>query len=202
MSLLKTCFAPSDQKNVDLLKLTYQNRPNKNLIPSGTVTFLRFIILPGGHSDPSQGWTNGLATVSKTGSVYIRAECSVTDGRHIGKKFEIRIGLKSPKGPWWRKRGRELILNILNSKHALSKSENSEKALRCRRLKSLKDLDGSKFQAKIKIAKDFKGYEINEIDEVIIPQDSDIEVHSPRLRQTDLTSKLTAAVSAPMWMRE
>ena len=56
--------------------------------------------------------------------------------------------------------------------------------------------------AKIKIAKDFKGYEINEIDEVIIPQDSDIEVHSPRLRQTDLTSKLTAAVSAPMWMRE
>ena len=175
---------------------------NKNLIPSGTIAFLRLIILPGGHSDPSQGWTNGLATVSKTGSVYIRAECSVTEGRHIGQKFEIRIGLKSPKGPWWRKRGRELILNILNSKHALSKSENSEKALRCRRLKSLKDLDGSKFQAKIKIAKDYKGYEVNEIDEVIIPEDSNIEVHSPRLRQTDLTSKLTAAVSAPMWMRE
>jgi len=175
---------------------------NKNLIPSGTVAFLRLVILPGGHSDPSQGWTNGLATVSKTGSVYIRAECSVTEGRQIGQKFEIRIGLKSPKGPWWRKRGRELILNILNSKHALSKSENSEKALRCRRLKSLKDLDGSKFQAKIKIAKDYKGYKVNEIDEVIIPEDSNIEVHSPRLRQTDLTSKLTAAVSAPMWMRE
>jgi hypothetical protein len=66
----------------------------------------------------------------------------------------------------------------------------------------LKDLDGSKFQAKIKIAKDYKGYKVNEIDEVIIPEDSNIEVHPPRLRQTDLTSKLTAAVSAPMWMRE
>ena len=175
---------------------------NKNLIPSGTVAFLRLRILPGGHSDPSQGWTNGLATVSQTGSVYIRAECSVTEGRHIGKKFEIRIGLKSPKGPWWRKRGRELILNILNSKHALSKSENSEKAIRCRRLKSLKDLDGSKFQAKINITKDYKGYEVNEIKEIIILEDSIIVVHSPRLRQTDLTSKLTAAVSAPMWMRE
>ena len=175
---------------------------NRNLIPSGTVVFLRLIILPGGHSDPSQGWTNGLATISKTGSVYIRAECSVTEGRHIGKKFEIRIGLKSPKGPWWRKRGRELILNILNSKHALSKNDNSEKALRCRRLKSLKDLDGSKFQAKINITKDYKGYEVNEIKEIIILEDSIIVVHSPRLRQTDLTSKLTAAVIAPMWMRE
>ena len=175
---------------------------NKSLIPSGTVALLRLTILPGGHSDPSQGWTNGLATVSKTGSVYIRAECSVTEGRHIGKKFEVTIGLKSSKGPWWRKRGRGLILNILNSKHALSKSENSEKALRGRRLKSFKDLDGSKFQAKIKIAKDYKGYEVNEIDEVIIPEDSKIEGHSPRLRQTDLTSKLTASASAPMWMRE
>jgi len=84
----------------------------------------------------------------------------------------------------------------------LSKSENSEKALRCRRLKSLEDLDGSKFQAKIKITKDYKGFEVNEIDDVIIPDDRNIEVHSSRLRQTDLTSKLTAAVSAPMWMRE
>ena len=175
---------------------------NQNLIPSGTVAFLKLIILPGGHSDPSQGWTNGLATVSKTGSVFIRAECSVTEGRHIGKKFEVRIGLKSPKGPWWRKRSRELILDILNSKHALPKNENSEKALRSRRLKSLKDLDGSKFQAKIKIVKDYRGFEINEIDAVIIPEDMETDLHSPRLRQADLTSKLTAAVSPPMWMRD
>ena len=174
---------------------------HKNLIPAGTVTFLKLIILPGGHDDPSQGWSNGLATVSSTGSVYIRAECSVIEGRHIGKKFEIRIGLKSPKGPWWRKRGRELILGILNSKHELAKNENSAKALLGRRLKSLKELDGSKFQANIKISKDYRGYDINEIDEVILPNDRETEIQSPRLRQTDLTTKLTSEANAPMWMR-
>ena len=175
---------------------------NRNLIPSGTVACLRLIMLPGGHSDPSQGWTNGLATLSKTGSVFIRAECSVTEGRHIGKKFEIRIGLKSPKGPWWRKRGRELILDILNSKNSLPRNDNSENARSSRRLNSLKDLDSTKFQAKIRIAKDYKGVEINEIDTVIIPEDLEPDLYSSRLRQADLTSKLTEAVSLPMWIRD
>ena len=76
----------------------------KKLIPNGTVASLRITIIPGGHNDPSQGWTDGLTTLAKTGSVYLKVQYRITQGKYSNHKFTSTIGLKSPKGPWWRKR--------------------------------------------------------------------------------------------------
>jgi hypothetical protein len=175
---------------------------SKKLIPTGTIVPIRLAILTGGYNDPSQGWTEGYATASDGGSIYLRVELSVIDGRYTGIKFRSVIGLKSPKGPYWRKRGRALITNILNSSADLASNDFSEKARKYRRLKSLGEINGIKLCARVKTIKDQNGNLKNEIDEVIISESDSSTLKVAKLRQTDLTSKLTASVAQPIWMMD
>ena len=170
------------------------------LMPSGAIVPLRLSILQGGYNDPSQGWTDGLATASQSGSIYLRVKYFVPEGPHSRKEFKSTIGLKSPKGPWWRKKGRGLVIDILNSKYNLAADDFSTKAIQLRRIKSLKDLDGLKFVARIKTVRDQNDNLINEIDAIILRPNLNEGIEVARLRQTDLTAKLTSAVSKPMWM--
>ena len=170
------------------------------LIPSGAIVPLRLSILQGGYNDPSQGWTDGLATVSQSGSIYLKVKYFVPEGPHSRKEFRSTIGLKSPKGPWWRKKGRDFVTDILNSKYNLAADDFSTKAIKLRRLKSLKELNGLKFVARIKTVRDQNNNLVNEIDTIILRPSLNDGTKVARLRQTDLTARLTAAVSKPMWM--
>ena len=174
----------------------------KKLIPDGTVASLRITIIPGGHNDPSQGWTDGLATLAKTGSVYLKVQYRITQGKYSNNKFTSTIGLKSPKGPWWRKKGRNLIIAALNSGYKLGSEDKSAKAKSNRRLRSLSDLNGLAFTARIKTVEDQNGNVVNDIDGIVVPKEAINTGGVARLRQTDLTAKLTAVASDPMWMLE
>lgn len=170
------------------------------LIPNGTLTNLRITILPGGHDDPSQGWTDGLTTIAKSGSIYLKVQFRVSKGEYANNKFTSTIGLKSSKGPWWRKKGRELITGILNSSSNIASLDKSSGAKRRRRLKSLRDISGLEILARVKTVKDQNGFMVNDIDEIIIPKEGANTDENAKLRQTDLTAKLTAATANPMWM--
>jgi hypothetical protein len=174
----------------------------KYLIPDGTTAKVKLRILPGGYNDASQGWTEGFASLARSGSIYLNVEYSVVEGIHAGKKFSSIIGLKSPKGPWWRKKGRNLILAILNAKSGFPANDYSENALQARRLDSLKMLNNIQFLARIKAIKDKNDYMVNEIDKVIEPNSLDHPDEPPRLRQRELTSNLNKAGDGPLWMQD
>ncbi|MDE0784734.1 MAG: hypothetical protein OSB34_16350 [Planktomarina sp.] len=174
---------------------------SNKLVPAGKVVKLKLGIRRGNYNDLSQGWTDGYATKASTGSIYLNVEYSVTDGVYEGRKIFSQIGLNSPKGPWWRRRGRLLILSILNSAHCFSPNDLSKKALTARRLGSFKDFDGIEFSARIKVVKNQKGQLQNDIDEPIVPDTSDTHFAQPRLKQKDVTSKLTQVVAGPIWMQ-
>ena len=72
----------------------------KKLIPNGTAASLRITIIPSGHNDPSQGWTDGLTTLAQTGSVCLKFQYRITQGKYSNNKVTSTIGLKSLKGPW------------------------------------------------------------------------------------------------------
>jgi len=170
------------------------------LIPNGSVVQLEMSILNGGHNDPSQGWTDNCASKSESGSIYLRVEYAVIKGPYANVKFRSSIGLKSPKGPWWRKRGREFIIQLLNYKHNLSASDLSINARQMRRLKNFADLNGTRFTAKIKNSRDHNDTIVNEIDEIVLPETINNEANPIGLRQRDLTQKLTSAETGPMWL--
>jgi hypothetical protein len=92
-------------------------------------------------------------------------------------------------------------LSILNSAHCFSPNDLSKKALTARRLGSFKDIDGIEFSARIKVVKNQKGQLQNDIDEPIVPDTSDTHFAQPRLKQKDVTSKLTQVVAGPIWMQ-
>lgn len=173
----------------------------RNLIPDGTTSKVKLRIIPGGYNDPSQGLTDGIASQAQTGSIYLKVEYSIVQGKYAGKKFNSIIGLKSPKGPWWRKKGRAFIIDILNARSGFPANDYSKNALKARRIDSLKMLNGIEFLARIKVIRDKNNYLNNEIDAVIVPTDLDTANETPRLRQRELTSNLIKAEAGPMWMQ-
>jgi hypothetical protein len=175
---------------------------SSHLIPENTVATLRLKLLPGGYNDPSQGWLEGVATKASSGSIYLRFQCEVQSGEHRAKTFYTIIGLHSPKGNFWRKMGRQRILDLLNSQAGIANDDYSDQAMRYRRLRSLNDLNGLKFNAVITIKKDQNGKLINDIGKIISTENEGTSSQRRRLRQTDLTAKLTQAETKPMWLTD
>ena len=54
--------------------------------------------------------------------------------------------------------------------------------------------------ARLKTVEDQNGNLVNDIDEIIVPNEAINTGELARLGQTDLTAKLTAVVSKPMWI--
>jgi len=180
-----------------------------NILPDGSVVQVKLKIKPGGYNDFKFGWTDGMASEGKAGAIYLDCEFSVLSPPQVGKKFFSLIGLHSPKGPWWGNKGRELIRGILNSTNDISDQDRSVEAISVRRLKSLKDLDGAVFHAKVKAVKGDDGRWKNEFDTAVV---KDGIVERPDADKKDLNSteidcggsdEVTQAQSdvQPMWMR-
>ena len=95
-----------------------------DLIPKGTVAWVRMTIKPGGYNDPSQGWTGGWATQSdETGAIYLACEFVVLEGPFAKRKLWSNIGLHSPKGPTWSGMGRSFLRALLNSARRAGRCE-------------------------------------------------------------------------------
>ena len=180
-----------------------------NIIPDGSEVQVKLKVRPGGYNDFKLGWTDGMASEGKAGAIYLNCEFSVLSPPHVGKKFFSLIGLHSPKGPWWGNKGRELIRGILNSSNDIDDQDRSVAAISVRRLKSLKDLDGAVFRAKVKAVKGDDGRWKNEFDTAVV---KDGIAKHPDADNKDLNSKeidhggsdeVTQAQSdvQPMWMR-
>jgi hypothetical protein len=177
-----------------------------NIIPDGSKLQVKLKIRPGGYNDFKLGWTDGMASEGKTGAIYLNCEFFVLHPPHRGKKFFSLIGLHSPKGPWWGNKGRELILSIINSSNKIDNKDRSIDAIKMRRLKSLKDLNGTIFHAKIKAVKGDDGRWKNELDTIVVNEGVDTpSVESANGEGTKGTSPMEAIHTPsgvqPMWMR-
>jgi hypothetical protein len=150
-----------------------------------------------------------MASEGKAGAIYLNCEFSVLSPPHSDKKFFSLIGLRSPKGPWWGNKGRELIRGILNSSHNIEPHDRSLESVNLRRLERLKDLDGVVFNAKVKAVKGDDGRWKNEFDTAVVKESnvvsSDTKNEDTRTEKADLNDETEAVHAAsdtqPMWMR-
>ena len=140
-------------------------------IPHGTLAKVNLTIQPGGYNDLLKGYTNGLATQSKTGAIYLKCEFIVIQGEYDKRKIWSLIGLHSPKGPEYHQMGRSFIKSILNSANGLFTKDVSEAAQKKRTLIDLGNLNNLVFVARIDITEDDKGKAKNEIRVAITADD-------------------------------
>ena len=180
-----------------------------SIIPDGSEVQVQLKIRPGGYNEVRLGWTDGMASKGKSGAIYLNCEFLVLSAPHSRKKFFSLIGLQSPKGPWWGNKGRGLIRGILDSSNGIDDRHRSSDAISYRRLKSLKDLDGIVFKAKVKAIKGDDGRWKNELDTAVV---NDNATEHPNAKNKDFDSKDVSIEGSnevpkaqpgvrPMWMR-
>jgi hypothetical protein len=135
-------------------------------------------IKPGGHDDPTQGWTGGFATRNvNTGSVYLNCEFVVTEGQFARRKMWSLIGLHSPKGPDWSNMGRTFVKAILNSARGIHPGDSSSAAQNARRISGFSDLEGIEFLGKVDWEKDQNGQDKSVIKSAVTPDHKDYAAH-------------------------
>lgn len=149
-----------------------------NVIPHGTVAKVRLTIKRGGYNDPARGWTDDCATRNPaTGAVYLNCQFVILEQtsleqtsleqaslehKYAGRKVWSLIGLHSPKGSEWGNMGNSFIRAILNSAKGFAEKDTSPEAIAARDIRSLAELDGLEFFARIDVeANKEKGTEKN-----------------------------------------
>lgn len=125
-----------------------------DLIPANTLVKVSLTIRPGGAGP--EGWL----TQSRTSSaLYLNTEAVVLEGPHARRRIYTRIGFKgksvNERGEdSYANRGRALIRGILESARGIKASDQSEAARAARMIRSLGDLNGLDFVAKVGVEKD------------------------------------------------
>jgi hypothetical protein len=125
-----------------------------DLIPANTLVKVTLTIRPGGAGP--EGWL----TQSRTSSaLYLNTEAVVLEGPHARRRIYTRIGFKgkslNERGEdSYANRGRALIRGILESARGIKASDQSEAARAARMIRSLGDLNGLDFVAKVGVEKD------------------------------------------------
>ncbi|WP_341819751.1 hypothetical protein [Wolbachia endosymbiont (group A) of Brachyopa scutellaris] len=139
-------------------------KSQSNLIPKGTTVKVKMAIKPGGY----ENWFTKSYT---TGSIYLNAEFTVTEGPYAKRKIFQIIGVKSGKASIegedvWGKSGHSMLRSILESARNIHSNDTSEKAVIARKVNSIADFNGLEFTAKVGIEADRYG-EKNKIATVI-----------------------------------
>lgn len=125
-----------------------------DLIPANTLVKVTLTIRPGGAGP--EGWL----TQSRTSSaLYLNTEAVVLEGPHARRRIYTRIGFKgksvNERGEdTYANRGRALIRGILELARGIKASDQSEAARAARMIRSLGDLNGLDFVAKVGVEKD------------------------------------------------
>jgi hypothetical protein len=172
----------------------------KNLIPNKTLAKVKLRIRSGGYDETSQGWTDGYATRSPSGSIYLNVEFTVLGGEYSGRKVFSTIGLRSQNGSWWGTKGRLFMRDIVNSAHGIQSDDISSKAVKARELQSLGELNGLEFVACIKKSKNRDGKFENVIDEAVKVVASSPSTQTNKLRRKDITSITKSRKIVPAWV--
>ncbi|WMT84114.1 hypothetical protein NMD99_05645 [Wolbachia endosymbiont of Listronotus oregonensis] len=147
-------------------------KSQSNLIPKGTTVKVKMAIKPGGY----ENWFTKSYT---TGSIYLNAEFTVTEGPYAKRKIFQIIGVKSGKASIegedvWGKSGHSMLRSILESARNIHSNDTSEKAVIARKVNSIADFNGLEFTAKVGIEADRYG-EKNKIATVITPEQSEVD---------------------------
>ena len=125
-----------------------------DLIPANSLAKVCLTIRPGGAGP--EGWL----TQSKTSTaLYLNTEAAVLEGPFARRRIYTRIGFrgKAAGGPGddtYGNRGRALIRGILESARGVRADDQSEAARAARMIRSLGDLSGLEFVAKIGVERD------------------------------------------------
>ncbi|MDZ7711036.1 MAG: hypothetical protein U5K36_14075 [Roseovarius sp.] len=125
-----------------------------DLIPANTLAKVALTIRPGGAGP--EGWL----TQSRTSSaMYLNVEAIVLDGPYARRRVYTRIGFKgknvNERGEdTYANRGRALIRGILESARGIKANDQSDAARAARLIRSLGELSGLDFVAKIGVEKD------------------------------------------------
>ncbi|QYX58060.1 hypothetical protein K1T73_06725 [Roseovarius sp. SCSIO 43702] len=125
-----------------------------DLIPANTLVKVTLTIRPGGAGP--EGW---LTQSRSSSALYLNTEAVVLEGPYARRRIYTRIGFKgksvNERGEdTYANRGRALIRGILESAHGVKPGDQSEPARAARMIRSLGDLSGIDFVAKIGIEKD------------------------------------------------
>ncbi|RDD34378.1 hypothetical protein Wcon_01547 [Wolbachia endosymbiont of Cylisticus convexus] len=144
-------------------------KSQSNLIPKGTTVKVKMAIKPGGYE-------NWFTKSYATGSIYLNAEFTVTEGPYAKRKIFQVIGIKSGKAEGeediWGKSGRSMLRSILESARNIHPHDTSEKAVVARKINSIADLNGLEFMAKVGIEADNRYGDRNRIDTIITPNET------------------------------
>ncbi|PCJ68230.1 MAG: hypothetical protein COA62_15820 [Rhodobiaceae bacterium] len=137
-----------------------EKQDDGNTIPSGTIAPLSIAIERGGYTDPAEGLTNGIGTISGANAVYLNCKFTVLAGPYAGRVFFDLIGLHSTKGPKWADMGRKTVRGILESSRGVHPDDQSQEANNARSLhtESYEELDGIEFLGLIKEEEGEDGY--------------------------------------------
>jgi len=135
-----------------------------SLIPRGTIVKVKMAVKAGSYE-------NWFTKSYATGSIYLNAEFTVTEGQYAKRKIYQVIGIKSGKAnvekeDVWGESGRSMLRSILESARNIHPHDTSEKATLARKLNSIADLNSLEFRAKVGIEADRYG-EKNKIATVI-----------------------------------
>ncbi|WP_353273381.1 hypothetical protein [Wolbachia endosymbiont (group A) of Agelastica alni] len=144
-------------------------KSQSNLIPKGTTAKVKMAIKPGGYE-------NWFTKSYATGSIYLNAEFTVTEGPYAKRKIYQVIGIKSGKAnvereDAWGESGRSMIRSILESARNIHPNDTSEKAMLARKLNSIADLNGLEFMAKVGIEANNRYGDRNRIATIITPDE-------------------------------
>ena len=125
-----------------------------DLIPANPLVKVTLSIRPGGTGP--EGWLSQSRTSS---ALYLNTEAVVLEGPHARRRIYTRIGFKgksvNERGEdTYANRGRALIRGILESARGIKASDQSEVARTARMIRSLGDLNGLDFVAKVGVEKD------------------------------------------------
>lgn len=169
-----------------------------NVIPKNTLVKTRLTIVPGGHNDPTCGWTGGYATCSKqTGAVYLNCKFVILTGEHAKRHLWHLIGLHSDKSEVWADMGRTFIKSLLNSARGIQPSDGSEAAKQARTIQSFADLEGLVSVIKVGVELNSYGDERNCVSAVITPDCKDYAVVMAEGQYPTLHT--ASGVSHPTW---
>lgn len=125
-----------------------------DLIPANTLVKVCLTVRPGGAGP--EGWL----TLSKTSpALYLNTEAVVMEGPFARRRIYTRIGFrgKAAGGPGddtYGNRGRAMIRGILESARGLRADDQSNAARAARMIRSLGELSGLEFVARIGIERD------------------------------------------------
>ena len=140
---------------------------SNDLIPHRTPVKVHMKIRPGAYNDPSRELTGNVATLSKTGAIYLDCEFTVIGGKYNKRKVWSMIGLHSPKGPKWEAMGRAFVRAALESARGVKSDDMSENGRKARQIGGLEELDGLEFCALVEVQKPEAGSQYTDDKNVI-----------------------------------